>query len=195
MVPISAPWAFGWSKRWTTFPKEQHNPSRALMMSLFFKKHKDPARKTRTKPFFHVVLTSPATSPFETPRPKKIKGKWRAQPFYNAHCWHRWLPQKPIYTICKKPVCGTIPSWSSWRPRPPPTYYQSKIEDFAIPMIWLAAPLTPPSTKQGPPPKLDLMPTLLAQLGLDAVILPRQKRLVCPGAGGPFAFNNGIGYE
>ena len=43
---------------------------------------------------------------------------------------------KNIYTIWKKQACGTTPSWSSSATTAIACSAKSKIDDFAIPMIW-----------------------------------------------------------
>ncbi|MBK8109726.1 MAG: sulfatase-like hydrolase/transferase [Saprospiraceae bacterium] len=61
---------------------------------------------------------------------------------------------------------------------------QSKIEDFAIPMIWTGGAIDTTFNQTKTTSQTDLMPTLLAQLGLDAhAFTIWQKCLVCPGAG------------
>ena len=62
-------------------------------------------------------------------------------------------------------------------------------------MIWTGGAIDTTFNQTRTTSQTDLTPTLLAQLGLDAVPLPLAKCLVCPGTRvGLFAFNNGIGY-
>ena len=76
--------------------------------------------------------------------------------------------------------------------RLPPT--KSKIDDFAIPMIWIGGVIDTTFNQAKTTSQTDLMPTLLAQLGLDA-FLPSVKMPYRPGVlNGLFTFNNGIGY-
>ena len=73
---------------------------------------------------------------------------------------------------------------------------QSKIEDFAIPMIWTGGAIDITFNQTKTTSQTDLMPTLLAQLGLDARAFTFGKNaLSARGAEWAFfAFNNGIGY-
>ena len=78
--------------------------------------------------------------------------------------------------------------------RLPPT--KSKIDDFAIPMIWIGGVIDTTFNQAKTTSQTDLMPTLLAQLGLDARAFTFGKNALS--ARSPewafFTFNNGIGY-
>ena len=112
-------------------------------------------------------FTLPVMNPLR-PQAQKLAGNDELS-LFTTPTTTQMIASKNICTIWKKQACGTTPSWSSWattvtaclRPK-------SKIDDFAIPMIWIGGVIDTTFNQAKTTSQTDLMPTLLAQLGLDA---------------------------
>jgi phosphoglycerol transferase MdoB-like AlkP superfamily enzyme len=188
---------FGQILEMDDFPKAQHNSKWGAHDEFIFQKSIETLQKRPApKPFFHVVLTLTSHEPFETPRPKKITGNDELSLFYNAH---RYTDD------CLKEYMHALKTSGLWDNtlviilgdhghRLPPS--QSKVADFAIPMIWTGGAIDTTFNRTQTTSQTDLMPTLLAQLGLDVRAFTFGKNVLS--ARSPewafFAFNNGIGY-
>ena len=179
------------------FPKEQHNSKWGAHDEFIFQKSiKTLQERPAQKPFFHVVLTLTSHEPFETPRPKKIAGNDELSLFYNAHfytddCLKAYLQDLQKAGLWDNTIVIILGDHGH---RLPPA--KSKIDDFAIPMIWTGGAIDTTFNQAKTTSQTDVMPTLLAQLGLDARAFTFGKNALS--AQGPewafFAFNNGIGY-
>ncbi|MBK7787472.1 MAG: sulfatase-like hydrolase/transferase [Saprospiraceae bacterium] len=188
---------FGQIKEMDDFPKEQHNSKWGAHDEFIFQKSiKTLQERPAQKPFFHAVLTLTSHEPFETPRPKKITGNDELSLFYNAHRYTDDCLKAYMHDLKKAGLWdNTILIILGDHGHRLPTA-QSKIEDFAIPMIWTGGAIDTTFNQTKATSQTDLMPTLLAQLGLDARAFTFGKNaLSAQGAEWAFfAFNNGIGY-
>jgi len=188
---------FGQIKEMDDFPKEQHNSKWGAQDEFIFQKSINTLKaQPAGKPFFHAVLTLTSHEPFETPRPKKIAGNDELSLFYNAHHYTDDCLKEYMHDLKKAGLWdNTILIILGDHGHRLPTA-KSKIEDFAIPMIWTGCAIDTTFTEAKTTSQTDLMSTLLGQLGLDALAFNFGKNALS--AQSPewafFAFNNGIGY-
>ena len=189
-APTCVPWVLTRSRD-GRLSQRNTTPNGAPNDEFIFKKHKEPARKTSTKPFFHGSTHPHQPRTLWNPKTQKIAGNDELSLFYNAHFYTDDCLKALSPRSAKKPACGTTPSWSSWGDhghRLPPG---QKVKLTILPYPWSGPVVLLITTfnQAKTTSQTDVMPTLLAQLGLDARIFTFAKRPVCPGAWvGLFAF-------
>lgn len=188
---------FGQILEMDDFPKEQHNSKWGAHDEFIFQKSIETLKTQGTeKPFFQVVLTLTSHEPFETPRPKRIKGNDELSLFYNAHRYTDDCLKEYIHALQKEKLWdNTILIILGDHGHRLPTA-QRKTDDFAIPMIWTGGAIDTTFQYTNTTSQTDLMATLFAQLKWDNSAFTFSKNTFT--AQGPewafFAFNNGIGY-
>ena len=188
---------FGQILEMDDFPKEQHNSKWGAHDEFIFQKSIETLKTHGTdKPFFQVVLTLTSHEPFETPRPKRIKGNDELSLFYNAHRYTDDCLKEYIRALQKEKLWDDtiLIVLGDHGHRLPTT--QRKTEDFAIPMIWTGGAIDTTFQHTNTTSQTDLMATLFAQLKWDnSAFVFGKNSLSNQGAEWAFfAFNNGIGY-
>ena len=188
---------FGQILEMDDFPKEQHNSKWGAHDEFIFQKSIENLKTQGTdKPFFQVVLTLTSHEPFETPRPKRIKGTDELSLFYNAHRYTDDCLKEYIHALQKEKLWdNTILIVLGDHGHRLPTATR-KTDDFAIPMIWTGGAIDTTYQHTNTTSQTDLIATLFAQLKWDNSDFAFGKNALS--AQGPewafFAFNNGIGY-
>ncbi len=188
---------FGQILEMDDFPEEQHNSKWGAHDEFIFQKSIETLRTQGTdKPFFQVVLTLTSHEPFETPRPKRIKGNDELSLFYNAHRYTDDCLKEYIQALQKEKLWdNTLLIVLGDHGHRLPTATR-KTEDFAIPMIWTGGAIDTTFQHTNTTSQTDLMATLFAQLKWDnSAFVFGKNALSNQGAEWAFfAFNNGIGY-
>ena len=125
-------------------------------------------------------FTLPVMNPFETPGPKKLAGNDELS-LFTTPTTTQMIASKNICTIWKAGLWDNtlVIILGDHGHRLPPT--KSKIDDFAIPMIWIGGVIDTTFNQAKTTSQTDLMPTLLAQLARCPCALPSVKCLIGPG--------------